>query len=462
MHLRERVYSRLPVSLQNVACQLEARRVARRRFSPQFFALLEEVQERDKLGADELRSYLVKRLRHSLALAQESSPYYRQLFAQYDFDPGRLTAPEELQRLPIQTKDTVREHLADMVNPAVSGRRRLVSHTSGTTGSGLIFPETVECERERWAIWWRYRGRLGLRFGTWCALFGGRLVVPIRQRRPPYWRIAAPTRQVMFSMYHLNERSAAAYVNQINRMRLPWLHGYPSTLSHLAWLMLDQGIHLDCPPQFVTTGAENVLDNQAALITRAFGVEALQHYGLAEPVGNISRCPQGRLHVDEDYAFVELLPVGGDGRLCRVIGTSIVNDALLFLRYDTKDLVTLATDQSCSCGATGRIIETIDGRQEDSVVLPDGTRIGRLDHIFKDMVNVREAQIRQDATGWITFLVVRGSAYGERDERQLRREIESRLPIRGGFAVSYVDEIPRTSAGKLRFVISDCTGASAD
>ena len=34
------------------------------------------------------------------------------------------------------------------------------SATSGTTGSGLKFLQTVTMENAQWAVWWRYRYRL--------------------------------------------------------------------------------------------------------------------------------------------------------------------------------------------------------------------------------------------------------------------------------------------------------------
>ena len=46
------------------------------------------------------------------------------------------------------------------------------------------------------------------------------------------------------------------------------------------------------------------------------------------------------------------------------------------------------------------------------VVLPDGTRVGRMDHCFKDMVSVREAQIHQAQLGEITVRIVRGRNIG--------------------------------------------------
>jgi phenylacetate-CoA ligase len=144
----------------------------------------------------------------------------------------------------------------------------------------------------------------------------------------------------------------------------------------------------------------------------------------------------------------------GDHRERKVIGTNLSNYATPLLRYDSQDMATLS-DRSCDCGLPGRIVDSIDGRQEDYVVLKNGARIGRLDHIFKDMVRIREAQIVQQEPGRITLRVVRGTDYGEADEKQLRREFAQRLGTDMHIDLEYVDRLARTRSGKLRFVISE-------
>ena len=84
-----------------------------------------------------------------------------------------------------------------------------------------------------------------------------------------------------------------------------------------------------------------------------------------------------------------------------------------------------------------------------------GTKFGRLDHIFKDMINIREAQIRQSKPGHMTLCVVRGLRYGQGDEQRLHYETVKRVGNQVEFEIEYVDTLPRTDRGKLRFVVSD-------
>jgi phenylacetate-CoA ligase len=197
------------------------------------------------------------------------------------------------------------------------------------------------------------------------------------------------------------------------------------------------------------------------VIERAFGVRPLQHYGLAEAVANISQCELGSLHVDEDFAAVEFVPIDG-GDVSRIVGTNLTNLAAPLLRYDSQDLAFSPREGSCSCGRPGRIVERIDGRLEDYVVLRSGARVGRMDHIFKDMVNVREAQIHQNVPGEMVIRLVRGHDYSDADEHMLLEESAKRVGSDMKVEIEYVDGVQRTRAGKLRFVVSEVEGASIE
>ena len=309
----------------------------------------------------------------------------------------------------------------------LSLQKRSDGQSGGDTGSGMVF-------REICGVWY----------------FGGRSVVPLRQSKPPYWRVNYPGRQILFSGYHLSPTTAAEYLSALETYSPPWLHGYPSLLSLLASYLLERGKPLKNPPRIVTTGAENLLPQQRDLMVKAFGCPVRQHYGQSESVANISECPNGHLHIDEDFSFVELIPLDSHPGTFRVIGTNWSNPAFPLFRYDTGDLVRCSGEES-PCSMTGRIVESIDGRKEDYVVLPNGARLGRLDHIFKDLTRIREAQIYQPKRETIIFRIVKGEGYGPEMERRLLDEARKRLGREVAIKVEYVSSLERSRTGKLRF-----------
>jgi len=457
---REQLYLRLPVQLQHAACSVEGLRAHNRRFGGDFPALLADAEERSGWTAEQIAEYRDRRLRAFVRSAAASTPYYRRLFADLGLDPASISGLEALSQLPILTKDTVQAHYPELISSNFQPAELIPVHTSGTTGGGLRFATTRRAHQEQWAVWWRYRRWHGITQDTWCAYFGGRSVVPLTQRRPPYWRYNVPGRQILFSGYHMAPDTLDAYIAELRCRRPPWLHSYPSLLALLAAHNLDCSLELGYQVRWVTIGAENLLPQQAALIERAFGVWPRQHYGMAEAVANISECPLGKLHVDEDFAAVEFLP-NPEGPGCRIIGTGFTNPAVPFLRYEIQDLATV-DDDGCPCGRPGRIVAHIDGRHEDYVVLANGSRVGRMDHIFKDLVRIREAQIVQREPGAMTIRVVPRAGYTQHDEQLLRQETARRVGTEMVVLIEYVDVLPRSKAGKLRFVISELDAGKLD
>jgi phenylacetate-CoA ligase len=450
----ETIYLRLPTMLQHLGCSFIGWRTERTRYAGDFPSILSHAEARTYWSAEEIRAFRDHRLAAFIAHAATSVPFYRDWFARAGLAPSDIRSIEDLVALPILIKEEAKAHAAELDSVATPLDKTRIAHTSGTTGGALRFRVTMRAIQEQWAMWWRYLAWHGIRKGVWCALFAGRSIVPAWERRPPFWRINYPGRQIIFSGYHVSSETLPAYLDELKRRQPRWLHGYPSLLTLIAAHMLDNNSDIGYEVKWITIGSENLLPHQSLAIERAFGVKPLQHYGLTEGVANFSECELGALHVDEDFAAVEFVPLGKNG-LHRIIGTNFTNLATPFIRYDAHDLATIREQGSCSCGRPGRVVERVDGRLEDYVVLNNGARLGRLDHIFKDMVNIHEAQIYQAKPGEMTIRVVRRNDYRNADEEALLRETRKRVGNDMYVRIEYVNSLPRSSAGKLRFVVSE-------
>ena len=425
----------------------------RQRYGNGYPGVLADARQRSSSPVVAATAYRDSRLHAFVGHCASTVPYYRRWFRDNSVDPAEIRTLEDLQALPVLTKAEVQADVADFQSDAVPVNERIAANTSGSTGAGLRFSTTVSAIREQYAVWWRYREWHGLERGVWCGHFGARSVVPTSQTPPPYWRYDRPGRRVLFSGYHMGEPSLDAYVEELRKRRLPWLHGFPSTLALLAGHLVERDVDLGYDIRWVTVGGENLLAPQEDVMTRAFGVRPVQHYGLAEAVANISECERGRLHVDEDFSAVEFLPEPS-GRGHRIVGCNFTNLATPLLRYDTGDIATI-DEGGCDCGRPGRVVAFIDGRQEDYVELASGARVGRMDHVFKDMTNIREAQIVQRRAGELEVRVVRGGGYSESDERELLRGMVKRVGKETNVGILYADRLERGPGGKLRFVVSE-------
>ena len=77
-----------------------------------------------------------------------------------------------------------------------------------------------------------------------------------------------------------------------------------------------------------------------------------------------------------------------------------------------------------------------------------------MDHCFKDLTSIREAQIVQHVPNELEVLLVPAPEFDGEVERELIDEIHSRVGGEMKVVVNITDAIPRTRTGKFRAVIS--------
>ena len=90
-------------------------------------------------------------------------------------------------------------------------------------------------------------------------------------------------------------------------------------------------------------------------------------------------------------------------------------------------------------------------------MLADGTKIGplRAYDIFKESMNVVESQIRLKAPDDIELVVVRGTKYGEKDEKVILREARKYFSDMIKVNISYTDKVERAKNGKFKVLVSE-------
>ena len=95
---------------------------------------------------------------------------------------------------------------------------------------------------------------------------------------------------------------------------------------------------------------------------------------------------------------------------------------------------------------------------DDLVRATSGALVGRLDHVFKGLTSIVEAQIVQREDSSIIVRLVAGDGFGEAVRRALIGNIRERL---GNLRVDIEeqDRIPRGPNGKFRAVVSRVAAA---
>ena len=210
----ERVYARLPTSLQHFACSAAGWRIEAGRYDSEFDRLLAEYTDRTYWPAEPLERARDRRIAEFVQRAADNVPHYRGQLRELGVQASEIRSLRDLPQLPTLQRKVVQRMPEEFRTPEIDDRALVTVHTSGTTGAGLRFATTKRAVKEQWAAWWRYRSWHGIVPGTGCALFTGRSLVPVRQTKPPFWRYNVPGRQVAFDTYRMNSDTLSAYIDE--------------------------------------------------------------------------------------------------------------------------------------------------------------------------------------------------------------------------------------------------------
>lgn len=455
----QELYYHLPYPLRVLAASAKGYYLRWWRYGRETEHLVEKALERESWSADRWKAWQEERLAQVLHRARHHVPYYRRYWDERE-RYGDRASWQYLENWPLLKKETVRAQprafLADNCNP----RWMYHLHTSGTTGT----PLNIWIGRAGLRYWYalfeaRCRRWYGVSRRDRWAIIGGQLVADISRNRPPFWVWNAGLNQLYLSAYHLSPANIPHYIQALNHHRVRYLWGYSSSLHSLADLAESQGLELPAL-QVVISNAEPLFDFQREIIARAFRCPVRATYGMAEMVAGAAECEEGRLHLWPDAGIIEVLCDDRDepasaGTVGRLICTGLVNVDMPLIRYEVGDRGALEPDAGqCACGRTLPVVRSIEGRLDAVVVKQDGTRIGRLDPVFKAEMPIREAQIIQESLTLLRVRVVPADGYSHDTAQLITERLRQRVGDGMDIQVEEVAHIPRGPNGKFRMVIS--------
>src|SRR5207249_8002123 len=116
------------------------------------------LQASERLDPEEIRAAQHRKLKQTVAKAGADSPFYRKLWER----GGPSSRYRPLAGIPVITKEDLRKSDGAFPVAGYPGRV-IVSRTSGSTGSPMIFYRSLEQESWFWALRMRIWGWAGYR-----------------------------------------------------------------------------------------------------------------------------------------------------------------------------------------------------------------------------------------------------------------------------------------------------------
>jgi phenylacetate-CoA ligase len=409
-----------------------------------YTALAREFQYVGSLDVDQRRVWTLARLDKVLRGASKT-PYGH-----------AVGATPKLESWPLLVKERVRESPRSFHS---SGNKLgIKAVTGGTTGLPLQLTRSLRSVGAEQVCMDALYKKLGCDPTTArIAVLRGHNVKSPDDTQPPYWRQAMGGRWLILSSSHLTAASIPHFISALQAFMPDLLWVYPSALETLCHLIESAELRLTIPR--VLSSSEVLSPHARDLAERVLKCKILDYYGQAERVALAYSGPGG-FRFFPGYSFVEFMPCSPDpdDQLWEIVGTGLWNTSMRLVRYRTGDLVRLPADwgeRERNEAALGfRSFERIEGRDNDVLYAPDPARIlTGIDHIQRDVQNIRRLQIVQEARDRIVILVLPTADYTESDTVRIDMNARLKIPRSVSLDIRVADSLRRTSLGKIPFII---------
>ncbi len=411
------------------------------------------------LSEDELAIINWGKRKKLLQHAFENVPYYALKLREAGLHPQDIKTEEDWSRLPILSKEQIRNNFNSLLATNVSKRYLRVVTTGGSTGQPLKL-----CHDSRFPI-----ETIGWRMLSWWgvnpaddAAYCWRII------RKRWWSKALnilmwwPTRRIWFDASMMSDASAKIFIEKFNSLQPVFFQGYTGSIDFLAQYILNNNLSVHSP-KCVWGTSSPISAAQRSNIEKAFSAPLYDQYGCSEMHWLAGQCREKKgLHFFSDVRHIEfvndkgsVLPLHETGN---VVITDLENYGFPLIRYQNGDMGSFLSEK-CACGVNLPLISPIKGRITDHIRTPSGGAVGGdyITTLFDDFSDaVSSFQLRQAADySVVLFAVPSGDLSASKVAiEKVMQALKNKTG--GDVTINYalVDEI-KSDRGKTQFVISE-------
>lgn len=415
---------------------------------------------------EKLAVYRNKRLEKIVKYAYDNVPFYHEKFRKAGIKPRDIRTIEDLKKLPVIRKNEARSNAHQMISRNHDVARLKMLRTSGSTGQPFYFYITgLEDE---------LRKAKHLRANIACGQKSRDRWVTVTS--PIYFNQATKL-QKLLGIYAPMSISVfddvATQVSILRKLKPDVLDGYASSLMLIAREVEKKALKT-FEPKLLISGADLIDAHSRKYVEKVFNVPFYDQYGAAEFERLAWQCKEkAEYHVDADSAIIEFVDENGEdvatGETGEVVCTSLINQAMPFIRYALNDLGSASSETDCPCGRTFPLMKIMEGRKDAIVVLPDGRSMSSFVFIaamyqLSFYEHIDQFRIIQKRANHYRFLIKLKSRNVNRKlaEKELKAHFSNTLNIEVGevdFEVEFVEGIPLDKSGKFRIVVSEVNPA---
>lgn len=409
------------------------------------------------LPEQKLREIQWQRLTGLLHHVWENNNFYRARFEKAGVVPGQIKTLDDMQKIPLLTKEEIRRHTTEMISNGYSQDTLLRFKTGGSTGKSLEIYLTEDCSEMRNACARRHDRWAGWQAGEPIGAVWGNPVLPVSWKsRIDDWFVNP---FIYLDTMNVSDSSVMAFARDWKKVCPPLLYGHAHSLYLLALYVRKLGIS-DIRPKGILSTSMMLVPHERRLIEDVFGVKVTDRYGCEEVSLIASECEMhDGMHLNIEHLFVEFIKEdgkqAGSGEQGKIVVTDLMNMAMPLIRYQVED-VGIPTDRKCLCGRGLPLMEHVTGRVADFLIKKDGSQVAGvslIENTLTKIPGINQMQIVQESFDKFIIRIVPGTEYKNASDQDLNDYFKGLFGVSTAIEIQKSDSIKPELSGKYRFSI---------
>jgi len=367
--------------------------------------------------------------------AFKNSVFYKNLYRSNGLTLDSIKDLSDISKVPIIEKKEIREYAKAML--AKSRLCVFKAYSSGTTGTPLQVYRDFSSTIKEYAYGHYFQQMHGYHLGDPVVSLRGTL------DRNTFSYYDKSNNVLYLSSFHLKGDRVKEYYKLISDFKPKVIKAYPSSMHILATELYKKDLKLDIPIAF--TSSEVLHDFQKEIVERVLDTKIFDWYGNAEQTVAFGQFEDNLYREFPMYSHTEV----EDNHL---ITTGFINSAFPLIRYKVDDVIQLSPTSNGTC-----VVQKIEGRDDDYILLKDGQRIGRLDLAFKKAKQLLAAQVIQDAAGEIKVNLIPDKKFGRSELSGIKANLRDLLGDECEILFNEIEteQLIRSEKGKFNLVVSN-------
>jgi phenylacetate-CoA ligase len=407
-----------------------------------------------------------RRIRSLIAYAYSHVTHYRELMDRMNLVPEDFRTAEDLERLPLLSKEELLDAPERFIGADYRSGQGVLLRSSGTSGRAKTIVYDSKALFLALAYGYRQRQALASLVGK---SFGYREIDLSRtgsvssQLRAFYERHSWIPGGIDLQRRIISPSEPFESMRQtVNQFRPEVIRGYGSLIGAFFRWLHERDLTLVCP-KAVHYGGDRMAEPDRRLIEEEFKVPVYSTYQATEALLIAFQCGRRQgFHISMDQVAVRVVDERGrnvvPGGAGEIVLTNLTNRGTVLINLKLGDVVKVG-ERPCPCGSPLPVLDSIEGRADDLIVVPGGSLLHPLSTLppLQSVPGVVQVQLVQWELRRFELRVV--CAAGTDWQTARARLEEAFYSILGRDLHLEVERVERPTpepSGKVRGVISHC------